>query len=275
MTPSKLHRISYTTAAICALWFSGSALAQNAARAANAATVNGQTISSVLLEQVVSANISQGQADSPELRQILLEELINRELVAQDAVKKGLDKTPQAVIQLQQARQAVLVDLAIADYFAKNPINDAALQAEYKRQIDALTALGPLQQYQLRLLVLPTEAQAREAIRNINQGRSMEEIVRKDSTDPTSNNGGLMDWLLPSQLLPVISNVVVNLSKGQVTAAPILTQGGWNVIRVENTRPFVPPKMEESTEQLRASLVQQRRSAYLTQLREAAKISRP
>jgi len=275
MKPSHLHRFSYTAAAICALWFSGSALAQNTARPANAATVNGQAISSALLEQVVNANVSQGQADSAELRQILLEELINRELVAQDAVKKNLDKTPQALIQLQQARQAVLVDIAIADYFSKNPINDAALQAEYKRQIDALTALGPLQQYQLRLLVLPTEAQAREAIRNINQGRSMEEMVRKDSTDPSRANGGLMDWMLPSQLLPVISNVVVNLAKGKVTAAPIQTPAGWNVLRVEDVRPFVPPKFEESTNQLRASLVQQRRAAYLTQLREAAKISRP
>jgi peptidyl-prolyl cis-trans isomerase C len=275
MKISHLHRFSCTTLAICALWFSGSALAQNAARPANAATVNGQAISSALLEQVVNANVSQGQVDSPELRQILLEELISRELVAQDAVKKNLDKTPQAQIQLQQARQAVLVDIAIADYFAKNPINDAALQAEYKRQIDALTALGPLQQYQLRLLVLPTEAQAREAIRNINQGRSMEEMVRKDSTDPSRSNGGLMDWMLPSQLLPVISNVVVNLAKGKVTAAPIQTQAGWNVLRVEDVRPFVPPKLEESTNQLRASLVQQRRAAYLAQLREAAKISRP
>lgn len=240
-----------------------------------AATVNGQAISSALLEQVVNANVNQGQVDSPELRQILLEELINRELVAQDAVKKNLDKPPQAVIQLQQARQAVLVDLAVTDYFAKNPINEAALQAEYKRQIDALTALGPLQQYQLRLLVLPTEAQAREAIRNINQGRSMEELVRNDSIDSSRDNGGLMDWLLPSQLLPAISNVVVNLSKGQVTAAPILTQGGWNVVRVEDVRPFVPPKFEDSTAQLRTSLVQQRRAAYLTQLREAAQITRP
>ena len=69
--------------------------------------------------------------------------------------------------------------------------------------------------------------------------------------------------------------MVVNLAKGKVTAAPIQTPAGWNVLRVEDVRPFVPPKFEESTNQLRASLVQQRRAAYLTQLREAAKISRP
>jgi peptidyl-prolyl cis-trans isomerase C len=135
--------------------------------------------------------------------------------------------------------------------------------------------MGPLQQYQLRLLVVPTEAQARDAIRQINQGQSMEAWVKDASTDVSRNNGGLMDWLLPNQMLPGIANVVVNLSKGQVTAAPIQTPSGWNVLRVENIRPFVIPKFEETLEQLRASLVQQRRAAYLAQLRASANISRP
>jgi peptidyl-prolyl cis-trans isomerase C len=135
--------------------------------------------------------------------------------------------------------------------------------------------MGPLQQYQLRLLVVPTEAQARDAIRQINQGQSMEAWVKDASTDVSRNNGGLMDWLLPNQMLPGIANVVVNLSKGQVTAAPIQTPSGWNVLRVENIRPFVTPKFEESLEQLRASLLQQRRAAYLAQLRASANISRP
>lgn len=224
------------------------------------ATVNGKAISQTLLEQLVAANQSQGQADTPELRQALLEELISRELVAQDALAKRLDKSAQGRLQLQQARQNVLIDLAMAQYLAQNPIDEAALRAEYQRQTSALTAMAPLQQYQLRLLTAPTEAQAREAIRLINQGQLM---------------GNLMDWLLPSQMLPSISNVVVNLSKGQLAAAPIQTASGWNVIRVEDVRPFVIPQFEESIGQLRTALVTQRRAAYLDQLRAAAKISRP
>ena len=238
-------------------------------------TVNGKAITKSLLDQLVAVNKSQGQVDTPELRQALLEELIHRELVAQDAVTKKLDKSAQARLQLQQARQNVLIDLGMAHYFAKNPIDETALRGEYQRQTSALAAMGPLQQYQLRLLVVPTEAQARDAIRQINQGQSMEAWVKDASTDVSRNNGGLMDWLLPNQMLPGIANVVVNLSKGQVTAAPIQTPSGWNVLRVENIRPFVTPQFEDSLEQLRASLVQQRRAAYLAQLRASANISRP
>jgi peptidyl-prolyl cis-trans isomerase C len=238
-------------------------------------TVNGKNIRQSQLIEAVRSNPNPEQANTPEGRRALLEELISRELVSQDAVKKKLDKTAQAQFQLQQARQSVLIDLAVADHFQKNPIDEAAMRAEYRRQIDALKALGPMQQYQIRLLVLPTEAQARDAIRDINKGQSMEQLVRQSSTDPSRANGGLLDWLLPNQMLPMVSNVVENLSKGKLSAAPIQAPNGWNVVRVEDVRTFTPPKFEDATAQLRASLIQQRRAAYLNQLRESAKLQRP
>lgn len=238
-------------------------------------TINGKAISPNLLEQLVAASKNQGQADTPELRRALLDELIHRELVAQDALAKNLDKSALGRLQIQQARQNVLIDLAMAHYFSKHPIDEAALRTEYQRQTSALEGMGPMQQYQLRLLVAPTETQAREAIRLIKQGQSMDGVVKELSTDPSRDSGGLMDWLLPNQMLPAIANVVVNLSQGQVTAAPIQTPGGWTVIRLEQVRPFVVPKFEESIDQLRTALVAQRRTAYLVQLRSTAKITRP
>jgi peptidyl-prolyl cis-trans isomerase C len=249
--------------------------AQSAAEKTVLATVNGKSISQFQLDEVVRASPSPEQANTPEGRRVLLEELISRELVVQDAVKKKLDKPTQAQFQLQQARESVLIDLAVADYFKKNPIDESALKAEYRRQIDALKTIGSTQQYQLRLLVLPTETQAREAIRDINKGQSMEELVRQSSIDPSRANGGLLDWLLPNQMLPMVANVVVNVSKGKLAAAPIQTPSGWNVVRVEDVRNFAPPKFEDATVQLRASLIQQRRAAYLAQLRDAANIQRP
>ena len=270
------HRLlALSVAASLLLGWTSVAHAQPKAESPVLATVNGKSISQFQLDELVRSSPSPEQANAPEGRRALLEELISRELVAQDAVKKKLDKPAQAQFQLQQARQSVLIDLAVAEYFRKNPIDESALQAEYRRQIDALKAMGSVQQYQLRLLVVPTEAQAREAIRDINKGQSMEELVRQSSTDPSRANGGLVDWLLPNQMLPMIANVVVNVSKGKLAAAPIQTPNGWNVVRVEDVRNFVPPKFEDATVQLRASLIQQRRAAYLAQLRDSANIQRP
>ena len=242
--------------------------------AGGAAVINGVTLSKSMVDQTVAANVAQGQQDTPELRQFILEELINRELLAQDAVAKKLDRTDQGQLRLQQARQAVLIEMALNDYFSKNPINDNDLRAEYSRQIELLGGVGPLQQYQLRLAVLPTEAQARDMIQKVRAGAAFDGLAKEQSTDPSKQNGGLLDWLLPSQILPAISTVIVNLGKGAVAAAPIQTPGGWAVVKVEDTRTFTPPKYEESLEQLRASVIQQRRIGYLNELRKSAKITR-
>ena len=275
MTHAHRHLLVLSMATSLMLGCTSVLHAQSAADKTVLATVNGKNISQFQLDELVRSSLIPEQANTPEGRRALLEELISRELVAQDAVNQKLDKRAQAEFQLQQARQSVLIDLAVTEYFRKNPIDESALQAEYRRQIDALKAIGSTQQYQLRVLVLPTETAAREAIRDINQGQSMEELVRQSSIDQSRANGGLLDWLLPNQMLPMIANVVVNVSKGKLAAAPIQTPKGWNVVRVEDVRNFVPPKFEDATVQLRASLIQQRRAAYLAQLRDAANIQRP
>jgi peptidyl-prolyl cis-trans isomerase C len=177
-------------------------------------------------------------------------------------------QTTPSDFQLQQASQLPAIDLTFEQYLMRNPIDDAALKAEYARQVDEIKANGSLQ-YQLRLLVLPTEAQAKEAIRNIMMGQTMDSLIRKSSTDPSRTMGGLLDWLLPVQLLPNVAKEIVNLTSGEITNTPIETQAGWNVIRVENTRLFVAPKFEDTLSQLRASLLKQRSADYSSHLRDA------
>jgi len=160
MTHTQRYLIALSTATSLLLGCTSALHAQSAADKTVLVSVNGKNISQFQLDEVVRTSPSPEQANTPEGRRALLEELINRELVVQDAVKKKLDKPAQAQLQLQQARESVLIDLAVEDYFKKNPIDAAALKAEYRRQIDALKAVGSTQQYQLRVLVLPTETQA-------------------------------------------------------------------------------------------------------------------
>src|SRR5687768_3885163 len=73
------------------------------------AKVNGVTIPQSRLEFILKARTSQGQPDSPEARKNLREDLITEEVIAQEAKKKGLDKDPDFVTQLDMARQTALV----------------------------------------------------------------------------------------------------------------------------------------------------------------------
>lgn len=233
------------------------------------ATVNGVTIPMSLLEQNVNANVAQGQRDTPELRQLLKDELINREILAQESAKLGLDKTAEAKTQLAQMRQTLMVELLLNDLLKKSPVTDVQIKAEYDRRVDILKNE---QEYKVALIVTATEAQAKALIAQLNKGASFEKIATEHSIDPSKAKGGQVGWVLPAQILPAISNVMVNLNKGAIAVSPIATQAGWNIIKVEDKRLYQAPGLNEAKNDIRQALQQQQRAELVKRLRDNAKV---
>lgn len=233
------------------------------------ATVNGVQIPSSLLEQNVNANVAQGQRDTPELRQLLKDELINREILAQESAKLGLDKTAEAKTQLAQMRQTLMVELLLNDLSKKNPVTDVQIKAEYDQRVQALKNE---QQYKVALIVTSTEDEAKALIVQINKGESFEKIAAEKSIDPSKASGGQVGWVLPAQILPAISNVMVNLNKGALAVSPIRTQAGWNIIKLEDKRAYQAPGLNEAKNDIRQALQQQQRAELVKRLRDGAKV---
>lgn len=232
-------------------------------------SVNGVVVPGALLEQVIKNNARQDIQDTPELRQVIRKELLLREVMAQEAVKKGLDQTPEAKNQLLLLRQNFLAELLLSDYTEKTPISDDDVRKEYDRQARLLVGV---QQYRISHVVLANEADARVAMARLKKGEKFEAVARDMSLDPSKQQGGDMGWLLADQIVPLISNVVVNLSKGATTAAPIQTPAGWHVIRLDDMRPYEVPGFNESKERVRQGLQQQQRAAFIQKLQNSAKI---
>jgi len=233
------------------------------------ATVNGVVLPAKRLDQLVQVNGSQGRQDSAQLRSALKAELIARELLLQEAQRRGIANSADAEAALAQARESVLIDFLIQDEISKKPVTDAEVKAEYERQ---LAGLADAQQYQLRQAVFATEAQAKAAIASVRTGASLAKLAKENSTDASSDKEGLLGWLLPSQLVPAVSNVIVNLDKGAMTAAPIRVGDVWHVLRVEDKRKFVPPSLEQAQQGIRVELLQKRRIDLLNDLARKAKI---
>ena len=233
------------------------------------ATVNGVAVPQSLIDTNVKVNVAKGQKDSPELRQVIQDELVNREILAQETVRLGLDKTTEAQAQWAQVRQTFLVELLLNDYVARNPITDATLKTEYERQ---MAQLKDQQQYLLSLIVTSTEDQAKAVLARLRKGEAFAKLATETSLDPSKKDGGSVGWVLPAQILPAISNVMVNLAKGALAAAPIQTSAGWNILKLEDTRPFKAPTFDEAKNEIRQMLVQKQRFEYVKKLRENAKV---
>jgi peptidyl-prolyl cis-trans isomerase C len=158
----------------------------------------------------------------------------------------------------------------INDEFTKNPITDAELKTEYERQVKVLRAAGELQQYQISTIVLSSEADARAVMTAVRAGQAFDALAKARSMDPSKDKGGELGWFLPDQIAPAISNVVVNLAPGAVSAAPIQVGPYWHVVRLNAKRPFQVPGFEESKALVQSALVQSRRAALLKRLSDAA-----
>lgn len=247
--------------------------ASSLALSQSVATVNGVNISDTVFQQNLKSVLSQGQKDTPELRLALKEELVNREVLAQESAKLGLDKTPEAKAQWSQIRENFLVDLLLVDYSNKNPITDAAVKAEYEKQVAVLGGANSAQQYKLSVIVVPSATEANDVLAKLKKGDSFEKLAKDKSIDQTKAQGGLVGWVLPSQVSPVLSAVMVNLAKGAYSATAIQGPGGWTIIKVDEKRAFKVPGFDESKDRIRASLVQQQRLELLKKLRSESKVT--
>src|SRR5688500_17877287 len=95
--------------------------------------VNGKEIPQSRIDAGVKSRIAQGQPDTPELRNNVRDALINQEVIAQEAIKRGLNKKPDVAAAIEINRQDILVNAYVQDYLQKNPVNDDTLKKEYDR----------------------------------------------------------------------------------------------------------------------------------------------
>jgi peptidyl-prolyl cis-trans isomerase C len=255
-----------------ALTQSFSALAQSAPAkvpTGSFAVVNAVPLPNALLEQVLKNNAAQGVKDSPELRSVVRRELAGRAALSQEAMKLGLDKQEGSLAQMELLKQNFLAEMLITDYLTKNPVSDAALRADYERQV---AVLKDAKEYKIRDIVLPDEAAAKAALANVRKGEAFEKVAKEKSIDPSKSQGGDLGWLLSEQINPLIANVVVNLSKGSVSAAPIQVQNAWHIIKVDDIRNFVAPKIEDAEGQIRQALQMKLRNEFVNQIISTAKV---
>ncbi|MBV2235219.1 MAG: peptidylprolyl isomerase [Sterolibacterium sp.] len=257
-----------TSAFVLAAALSMSPLLVGSAHAQNIATVNGKAIPKVRADVMVEAQVAQGQPDTPELRQMVREELIRREILAQQAANQGYEKQMSVLAQMMLARQSVLINAYVADYVAKHPVSDETLKKEY----DAIKlGLGD-KEYKVRHILVDTEDEAKDIISKLKAGQKFEEMA-KASKDPGSRErGGELGWATPTNYVAPFSAAMVKLENGQFTETPVKSEFGYHVIMLDDTRDLKLPSFEETKPQLAHRMQQQVIEKHIKELMSKAKI---
>lgn len=239
------------------------------AAAQNVAIVNGKPVPSARVEQLKSQIARSGRPVTPDMEQMLKDEVVAREVFMQEASRRGLDATDDYKAQLELARQTILIRELFADYQKKNPVTDAEIQAEY----DKFAAANGGKEYHARHILVENEADAKAAIAEIKKGKKFEDIAKAKSKDPGSApKGGDLDWATAASYVPEFSSAMVKLGKGQMSQEPVKSSFGWHVIKVEDIREAQLPKVEEVKPQIAQQLQQMKLAKFQEELRGKAKV---
>ncbi|MCK5831739.1 MAG: peptidylprolyl isomerase [Methylococcales bacterium] len=230
------------------------------------ASVNGQYISKTSLD-TLEKEIAQRSRGQSFPREKLVDELIQRELLIQDAIQKKLDQTPEYNEQLSTVQKSLLSQAAVQSYIKANPLTDAELQTEYDKNI-AKTG----DEYKARHILVKTEDEAKKIIKELTKGADFTELAKKKSTGPSGPKGGDLGWFASGQMVPPFSEAVIALEDKKFTTEPVKTQFGYHVILREGKRAQTPPPFDSVKEQIRPMLQRQKVQTFLTTLRGQAKV---
>ena len=232
------------------------------------ATVNGKAIPKARADAMVDAQIAQGQPDSPELRNMVREELVRREVLSQEAAKLGYEKKLSVLAQQMLARQSVLINAYIGDFVAKHPISDEQLKKEYAT---IKQGLGN-KEYKVRHILVEKEDEAKDIIARLNKGEKFEDLAKLSKDPGSRERGGELGWAAPTNYVQPFSAAMMKLEKGKYTETPVKSDFGYHVIQLDDTRDLKLPSFEEAKPQLAQRMQQQVIEKHINELVSAAKI---
>ena len=246
-----------------ALALAGTAAAQNVA------IVNGKAVPKSRLDLLVLQATRGGQQQmTPELEARARDEVVLREVFAQEAEKRGIAAGTEFRSQMELARQTILIRELFADYQKKNPVSEAEAKAEY----DKFKAQSTGTEYRARHILVEKEDEANNLLKQLKAGAKFDELAKKHSTDKGSGaNGGDLDFAKPESYVPEFGQAMIALKKGETTAAPVKSQFGYHIIKLEDTREAQFPPYDEVKPQVMQRLQQVKLQTYQEELRKKAK----
>ncbi|MDR3162918.1 MAG: peptidylprolyl isomerase [Helicobacteraceae bacterium] len=236
------------------------ALCASLAGAAVLATINGETITS----EEINALLSQSQQPltyeqlSDEDKKKVLDEVIDRRLLSQQARKDGIEGNADYKIALEMAKENLAVNLWIKNMLDALSVSDKEAKAFYNDN-KARFQEQPEQVHALHILLdESSEARAKEIIKELNGKKAsaretaFREIAKSSSIDASSaQNGGDLGYFQHKQMVKEFSDAAFALKKGELSKQPVKSNFGYHIIYLVDKRPAGVVPYENVAEQMK------------------------
>lgn len=228
--------------------------------------VNGEVVTKAQQESVAAEalannpNASMMVAD-PSFENQVKQMVIEYKVMGKYARDKGIDKSDAVKQEIATMTDMILMKHAVNDYLKANPVKDDELKAEYQKEAERWGK----NEYKIRHILVKTQKEAEDLIKQINGGASFAKLAAEKSLDEQSKSvGGILDWQSASVYTGGLQEAILATEKGKVDPKPVQSPAGWHVLKVEDVRAAqLFPKFEERKEELRHIMMQRKVNAFI------------
>lgn len=191
----------------------------------------------------------------------IVDQLIDQYLLAEE-----LAEVPAAVALRMENEQRAIKAQEVIGQLVSEEISEEALQTSYD---ETYGEVAPTTEYNASHILVETEEEAQTIVEELEGGADFAELATEKSTGPSGPRGGELGWFGQGAMVPEFEEAVISLEPGTISA-PVQTQFGWHVVKLNEAREVPPPSLEETRDELSEIIRQKRVQEKIDGLRESA-----
>jgi peptidyl-prolyl cis-trans isomerase C len=203
-----------------------------------------------------------------------LNEIINKEMLHQEALKKGLDKTPDFQKKVEEFKKITLVtELFEKDVMAKAKVSDQEAKDYYDKHKEEF---APTTQIKASHILVKTEGEAKKVLERLKKGEKFADIAKAVSIDKGSAvNGGELGYFSKGQMVPEFEKAASSMNIGDISI-PVMTQFGYHIIKVTDKKKGAVIEFEKIKDMISQKLSGEKQKEafeqYITELKKNYKV---
>lgn len=163
-----------------------------------------------------------------------VDELVKKEVLYQEAKKKGLENNPEFQKKVEDFKKLTLISTLLEkEIEEKSKVTDKEVQDYYEAHKKDFAANN---QVRASHILVKTEEDAKKLLDQIKKGADFAKLAKANSIDTGSaKNGGDLGFFSRGQMVPEFERAAFGLKKGELSN-PVKTQYGYHIIKVTGVK---------------------------------------
>ena len=205
------------------------------------------------------------------LRDFFENYVITREVLYQEAKKKGLDKNKEILAKVEDFRRAMVIDALLGEVIQEKSEPSENEIRQYHKENEAL--FTEPQEIKIRHIFVTSEAILKDVLTKLSKGESFEKLASTYNVDKTREDGGNLGYIRRGQLSPSFAQfeeAAFSLKKRGDVSEVVRSPYGFHLIRLEDMKGTFLRPFDQVKEKIRFFLQgKKRQEAYLEYVKEA------